>query len=463
MQSSTTSDKPARPPSTALGADVEPAKGSSEDGDVSVKPSRSGRFAGAGLRTANQVTTAPSSGGPRRTRRAKAVPDELLNDTNLNADIAVLPSNYGFEVHKTVWRIRRACAKRVALQLPDGLLRFGCILADIIRKHCNGASTVVLGDVTYGACCVDDLSAAALGCDFLIHYGHSCLVPVTTCAIPMLYVFVHVAFDSSHLLRCVESNFGRDTRLALVGTIQFVDTVHAVRAELEERGYTDIQVPQARPLSPGELLGCTAPKLQGRDVLLYVGDGRFHLESAMIANPLLTAYRYDPYSKTLSIERYAHDAMRKMRRDAICRATNARSFGIILGTLGRQGSPAILLRLRATVGRRGLSSVVILLSEITPAKIETLERSGIQAWIQIACPRLSIDWGTNYGKLPLLTPYEAFVALGETQWREQYPMDFYAKGSGPWTNYYKSDKWSEVPKTDPLPNSCVKTECSCAK
>lgn len=32
-----------------------------------------------------------------------------------------------------------------------------------------------MGDVTYGACCVDDYTAMALGCDMLIHYGHSCL------------------------------------------------------------------------------------------------------------------------------------------------------------------------------------------------------------------------------------------------------------------------------------------------
>lgn len=32
-----------------------------------------------------------------------------------------------------------------------------------------------MGDVTYGACCVDDFTARALGADFLVHYGHSCL------------------------------------------------------------------------------------------------------------------------------------------------------------------------------------------------------------------------------------------------------------------------------------------------
>ena len=32
-----------------------------------------------------------------------------------------------------------------------------------------------MGDVTYGACCIDDYTALALGCDMLVHYGHSCL------------------------------------------------------------------------------------------------------------------------------------------------------------------------------------------------------------------------------------------------------------------------------------------------
>jgi 2-(3-amino-3-carboxypropyl)histidine synthase len=39
-------------------------------------------------------------------------------------------------------------------------------------------------------------------------------------------------------------------------------------------------VPQARPLSAGEVLGCTAPTLDAArfDTLVFVADGRFHLE-----------------------------------------------------------------------------------------------------------------------------------------------------------------------------------------
>lgn len=135
-----------------------------------------------------------------------------------------------------MWRLQRVNAKRVALQFPEGLLAYACIISDILESyahsfifyllinfhfckfisivlclteavisdcsfifpfprstlllcfHCAffslisvsfaNVETVVMGDVTYGACCVDDFSARSLGCDFLVHYGHSCLVPI---------------------------------------------------------------------------------------------------------------------------------------------------------------------------------------------------------------------------------------------------------------------------------------------
>jgi diphthamide biosynthesis enzyme Dph1/Dph2-like protein len=43
----------------------------------------------------------------------------------------------------------------------------------------------------------------------------------------------------------------------------------------------------------GEVLGCTAPVLKEEaDAIVFVADGRFHLEAIMIANPAIPAYRY---------------------------------------------------------------------------------------------------------------------------------------------------------------------------
>jgi hypothetical protein len=46
----------------------------------------------------------------------------------------VLPSNYNFEIHKTIWRLRECKASKVALQFPEGLLMYACVIADIIEK-----------------------------------------------------------------------------------------------------------------------------------------------------------------------------------------------------------------------------------------------------------------------------------------------------------------------------------------
>ena len=121
-----------------------------------------------------------------------AIPDDILLNVDLNEAIAILPSNYNFEIHKIIWRIKSDLTiKRVSLQFPEGLLLYACIISDIIHRF-GGASVMVLGDVTYGACCVDDFTAAKLGTDLLVHFGHSCLVPVTSSKIKVTSSFLHV-------------------------------------------------------------------------------------------------------------------------------------------------------------------------------------------------------------------------------------------------------------------------------
>ncbi|XP_059234597.1 2-(3-amino-3-carboxypropyl)histidine synthase subunit 1 isoform X1 [Mustela nigripes] len=380
-----------------------------------------------------------SRGRAPRGRLANQIPPEILNNPQLQAAIQVLPSNYNFEIPKTIWRIQQAQAKKVALQMPEGLLLFACTIVDILERFTE-AEVMVMGDVTYGACCVDDFTARALGADFLVHYGHSCLVPMDTSDrdFRVLYVFVDIRIDTTHLLDSIRLTFPPATSLALVSTIQFVSTLQAAAQEL--RAEYRVSVPQCKPLSPGEILGCTAPQLPREvEAVVYLGDGRFHLESVMIANPGVPAYRYDPYSKVLSREHYDHQRMQANRQEAIATARSAKSWGLILGTLGRQGSPKILEQhLESRLQALGLPFLRLLLSEIFPSKLNLLPE--VDVWVQVACPRLSIDWGTAFPK-PLLTPYEAVVALRDISWQQPYPMDFYACSSlGPWTVNHRRNR-----------------------
>lgn len=549
---------------------------------------------GCGCSTASSSSAPASSASVPRRRFAKAastsaaVPAELLEDEALNAAIAsILPPNYNFEIHKTIHHVRRNGATCIALQMPEGLTLWATGIADIVETFTD-ATTVIMGDVTYGACCVDDYTAMALGCDMLVHYGHSCLVPVDQTSIKTLYVFVEIAIDPGHLAKTVRANFpsereqfrarilggsqgkageeeaevaagqmakvaigveegvqggpalppsSKPTHLALVGTVQFINALHSLQEALETSVEVEeqpqrllvtsgpssssapstassssglpslspykITIPQIKPLSPGEILGCTSPRLPSDvDGIIYVGDGRFHLESVMIANPRLPAFRYDPYTKRFVRELYDHAEMRKMRGEAVSRArealptaakgeegsaegaagqqgekaadssssssANSHAWGLILGTLGRQGSLSVLSHLSSLVTPHA-PIVPILLSELSPFKLGLFNRYDSQAvstFVQTSCPRLSIDWGSAFDR-PLLSPYEAAVAVGRTQGWEvkgaerrklgmrrdvakaqeeeqegedeqgeagDYPMDFYADDSrGPWT------------------------------
>ncbi|KAL9247964.1 hypothetical protein vseg_021333 [Gypsophila vaccaria] len=441
------------------------------------------------LTTTTTTTTKPA---PKRFIRSQ-IPTAILNNAALNAAISLLPSNYNLEIHKTVHRILSLStpSPRVALQLPEGLLMYSLTLSDIFLTFANASDVFVLADVTYGACCVDDLSASSLSADILVHYGHSCLVPVDETVVPCLYVFVDIAIDVSKMCDSVVSSSlaFSSGRVAIAGTIQFGSSIRAAKVELEGLGFK-VLVPQVKPLSAGEVLGCTAPRVrkadfgggedgegeEGEFVIVFVADGRFHLEAFMIANPGVKAYRYDPYLGRLFLEEYDHEGMKEARMKAVLKAREAREWGVVLGTLGRQGNPRILDRLERKMEERGLSWTVVLMSEISPARIGLFGDS-VDAWVQIACPRLSIDWGEAFER-PLLNSFEAEIALGLIPgWWERnecglgnggvgedcrsnggscgcvdgkekstvgngsdYPMDYYAQDGGQWNSSYTKGK-----------------------
>lgn len=199
------------------------------------------------------------------------IPQHILDNPELKKALSILPSNYNFEIPKTIWRIIDSGYKRVALQFPEGLQMYACVISDILKKFCEPTleDILIMGDVTYGACCIDDFTAKALDCDFIVHYGHSCLVPLSQTTISTLYVFVDIAIDVNHFVESMKLTFpDKSKKVALVGTIQFVKSLQLAADQLNMYFETPVTIPQEKPLSPGEILGCTSPKLSSELDLL---------------------------------------------------------------------------------------------------------------------------------------------------------------------------------------------------
>lgn len=154
------------------------------------------------------------------------------------------------------------------MQFPEGLLIYSTIIADIISKYCANENTqietLIMGDVTYGACCVDDLGARALGSDFMVHYAHSCLVPIQEMVIKdILYVFVTIGINLEHFINTLTHNLSehKESNIYMLGTIQFTNSLFMCKRLMTEQGFTKINIPQTKPRGGGEVLGCTAPKI----------------------------------------------------------------------------------------------------------------------------------------------------------------------------------------------------------
>ena len=280
----------------------------------------------------------------------------------------------------------------------------------------------------------------------------------------VLYIFVDIKIDLDHLYKTITANF--KGVVAVIGTIQFNSSVNKLKKMINLRQKENIEncqihgknsiirdektiqaddksdcvneqisvcscvsstVPQIKPLSPGEVLGCTSPVISNTENVIYIGDGRFHLESAMIRNPTLNFYKYCPFTRKLTKEFYEFQKMKQTRESEIDKAFSGKSFGVILGSLGRQGNKQIMRNVIKKLEEFNKYKIYrIVVDEINEKILDRF--SFIDSFVQISCPRLSIDWGACYRK-PLLSPFEVF-------YEGEYKMDYYSsEGGAPWKNY----------------------------
>ena len=71
---------------------------------------------------------------------------------------------------------RAGGGRRVALQFPDAWLGDARLVCSLLRERVPPRTElIVLGDTSYGECCVDEVAAAHTEADAVVHYGRSCL------------------------------------------------------------------------------------------------------------------------------------------------------------------------------------------------------------------------------------------------------------------------------------------------
>ena len=320
---------------------------------------------------------------------------------------------FDFEEEKLREEIKNRNPKIVLLQLPEGLKPEAPRLAKIISDA--GALPIVSADPCYGACDLADSEARILGADLIIHYGHT---PMVNSEISTIYFEVQTDIAVKETVMKALPLLEAWKNIGLTTTVQHIKKLEDIKNILENSG-KNVFVGDSGYLNyPGQVLGCDFRNaqviLENVEAYLFVGGGKFHALGLALATgkPTIIA---DPYEKiTYSIE----DQTRRMimqRWANISDAKQAKNFGILISLKTGQMKIEKALSIKSKLEKYQLRTTLFSIREVTPNAL--MQFSGIEAFVNTACPRLSLDDGIYFDK-PILSINETLVMLGEMKWED---------------------------------------------
>jgi len=323
-------------------------------------------------------------------------------------------TSHNLEEGRLKEEIKKRQAKRVLLQLPEGLKPEGPRLASIVEEA--GAIAIVSADPCYGACDLALPDAESLGVDLIIHYGHTAMTEEERT--PTIYVEARAKTDVEEAVEKAIPHLKEWKRIGLVTTVQHVHRLNEAKERLLRAGKRVMVGDAGLMKYAGQVIGCdfSNAKSISKDVeaLLFVGGGRFHAIGVALATgkPTIIA---DPYEKRAFPIGDKAKIILKQRWASICAAKEAERLAVLIGLKIGQKRLIEAVELKEKLEKIGKEVTLLSIREITPEVL--MQFPDIDAFINTACPRVSLDDGKNFLK-PVVTLNEARVVLGEVTWEE---------------------------------------------
>jgi diphthamide biosynthesis protein 2 len=338
---------------------------------------------------------------------------------------------------------------RIALQFPDSLLQDAPEVfwefEDELKSRTGKTPLVfVLGDTTFGSCCPDEVSALHLDADVLIHFGHACLSPATN--IPILYSFginfIDVSKCAHEVLLQLKDNSNRN--LLLLSQLQYYHALRDIQSDISSKSSIFIlagKIPnQDLTLQKGsDNVATSSFETVGglqvpagldltRTILLYIGDPsdnrqfknivlRFH------SVPSVDIWTFDPITSTLSTS-VPISIQRELNRRFFLtqKARDATTFGILVGTLSQRYFTSVVHALQRTIQNANRFCYTFAVGKINEAKLANFGE--IDCYILVACSETSLLDFERDLHVPVITPSELDVALGNREWGN-YSLDYH--------------------------------------
>lgn len=295
--------------------------------------------------------------------------------------------------------IQKRKPSSVALNGPDGILPKVQETASKIMKR-FGIPAYVLADTTWGTCDLNSNGAKVLSAEVLFNIGHTINVETFEDNVILIDAFDDITFEKVSK-KCIDILKGKT--ISLITDSQHLNQVNNVNEILTQNGINVIIGKGKGQLNDGQVFGCefypateVAPKV---DANVFLGQSNFHAAGIALATNKPT-YVLDPYfNEVREVSEFAQKLQKKATL-AIYKAAEAKTFGIIIGLKEGQLSKPFALKFKRELEKEGKDVQLFALTDITNERLNNLK--GIDAFIQVACPRISTD--NQFDKPVLSTP-----------------------------------------------------------
>ncbi len=282
-------------------------------------------------------------------------------------------------------KIRKIKAKKIFLQYPEGLkLKIQEISKELEKE---GFEVVICCEPTFGACDIRDGEAGKLGCDAILHIGHSDFGIKSK--IPIFYWDYFYTIDPNQILEKEINKLKDFKKIGLVTSLQFIKAMEKVKEYLEKIG-KKIFIDKTLAY-PGQILGCNTKAAKNIendvDCFLYVGAGKFH--------PLGVVLSVEKPVFSLDLEKgiiyNLEEERKRWRKNKLwhnAKLLDAKKVGIVVCWKQGQNKIEEVMKLKKSLESSGKEVYILAFDRVTKNKLEGLK---FDCLVNMACPRLEED------------------------------------------------------------------------
>ncbi|KAL6707763.1 Diphthamide biosynthesis protein 2 [Coniothyrium glycines] len=373
-----------------------------------------------------------------------------------------------YEIDRTIREIRIGRWRRIALQFPDHMLVDGPRVSGqlarglaVARKDCHDHHATepqlplecdmpptlaraaadkseaeeekifILGDTSYGACCVDEVAAEHIDADVVVHYGRACLSPPSR--MPVIYVFTERPLELDIVVKTFQQTYpSHDAKIILMADIPYSHHIPVLVARLHGFGYTNVFATEIVHNPSSALPNRTVPcETFGEDslrdyALFHISDPPPALLltiSSRVAS--INIYPTDSVSTAIPTATLANTSKNLNRRYALLTSLSTTPvFGILINTLSVKNYMHILSHVKQQIADAGKKSYTFVVGKVNAAKVANFSEVG--GWVVIGCWESSLIESKDFWR-PMITAWELELALQQDEqrvWTGRWESDF---------------------------------------